>query len=615
MKRKPIFILLVVLGATCGGLAGFKYWDQRQRDAETMRVAQAIYDEQQRHRAEEKARSIDSTRLMEDYKARLPEADARRAVLLKQIAQTKSELIVFPPSAPMYRPNLDLTARIAIARQLAQMIEAETGVPVPDPAVVFEAYGAPRRTVPDLVPTRLLDSKVRWFITGYASHDGHGKMTIKLVKVPFKVERPPILPQFERSDIAISEELPPEAAFEPMAGEALRALGFKGAAIARVRVDAPSQLPLPPSPAGSDAGGQSPIEGLWMQHLIGVLHHSSNGLDPRPRERVFERTLAGLQSVAPESGDYRILKARSLIYTGRPLAALELFKAAAPTAEERALLSYVNGDLPAMKASVLQIERQIPRMIAECELLILRAHQADLSQDEQRHEAQRLASQAPKDWQPLFALHAAHQSLWTLPSPAQLKPLLDHAFAIEGYGVHDLVQGKAALGEAPYDDQMAVELMVSPLVHVSKWRAANAQALCCEQGTSGWVRFERTQYLDLLDALAAGEIAGHLDFLTHAQGRPEEALRLGELVDQAYFHGADTQILAARIEALQEFSYHDRERARGMQADEQMLELAKKVLSWDSAQSYATADAFASDAHTNHRGFVPPRCKASLRPV
>jgi hypothetical protein len=201
----------VLVSIAVGGAAGFTYWEQKQHLAERDRAEIDARAAVERRRAHEISRIIGTVRLAGDHAVPRQEVSERNAQLLQLVKQTKSQYVVFPPSAPMSRPSLDITARIAIARQLARMIEAETQTPVPDPALVYEAYGAPRRIMPENVPGYLMDSQIQWVITGIASHDADGRMMVQLVKLPVKAAPPPINPRFERSAIEISDELPPEA--------------------------------------------------------------------------------------------------------------------------------------------------------------------------------------------------------------------------------------------------------------------------------------------------------------------------------------------------------------------------------------------------------------------
>jgi len=194
-----------------------------------------------------------------------------------------------------------------------------------------------------------------------------------------------------------------------------------------------------------------------------------------------------------------------------------------------------------------------------------------------------------------------------MPAPAQLKQILDRDFPVQGYRFDDMVRGKEALGGSPTDEKTATEFMVSPLIHAAKWREGNAVALCCEQRSSGWRQFDRLQYLDLMEALAAGELAGHLQFRTQVQGKPEAALHEADLYDQVHFHGLDPQIMAARIHAIDsvEASAAGSGNTRALHA--QKVELAKKILSWQSAQTQATADAVFLDAQHGLRDAAQPR--------
>jgi len=142
---KRIAILLgVLVSIAVGGAAGFTYWEQKQQIAERDRAEIDARASVERRRADEISKVIGTVRLAADHAVPRQEVNQRNAQLLQLVKQTKSQYIVFPPSAPMSRPSLDVTARIAMARQLARMIEAETQTAVPDPALVYEAYGAPR---------------------------------------------------------------------------------------------------------------------------------------------------------------------------------------------------------------------------------------------------------------------------------------------------------------------------------------------------------------------------------------------------------------------------------------------------------------------------------------
>jgi hypothetical protein len=478
IKPKRIAILIGLLAAVGGGgLAGFTYWDQKQQIAERDRSEQEARAAMERKRADEMSKIIGTVRLAADHSVPRQEINQRSAQLMQLLMRTKAQYVVFPPSAPMSRPSLDLTARIAIARQLARMIEAETRTPVPDPALVFEAYGAPRRMMPEIVAGYLMESDIQWLVTGIATHDANGAMTIQLVKLPIKAAPPPTIPAFERNGIAISEEQLPEMAFRPLAAQALQALGFQGVPVALVKEEAPVRLSLAASPIEAEKQQQTALEGLWLQQMIGVLHHSLDYMDTRPRERIFERVLSGIADVSPESGDYPVLMARALLYLGRPTAARKALEGAPATPEGKALLAYLKSDLPALKSAVPAIERQIPRLIAECELIRLRADFRDLSQTALRVETERLVQSVPEGWQHLIGLFVAHQSEWTMPPPSRLKPILDRDFPVQGYRIDDIVRGKEALGESPADEKTAAELTLSALVHATKWRRQRWRAV------------------------------------------------------------------------------------------------------------------------------------------
>src|SRR5690349_6738360 len=153
VNPKRLAVLLAVLvSMTVGGLLGFTRWEEKQQLVERERALENARAAIERRHADELNRVIGGVRLAPDYAVPRPETDERTAQLLSLVNQTRSKYIVFPLSGLKSRPGLDLTARIAIARQLARMIEAESGIEVPDPALVFQAYGEPRRMLPEQIP-------------------------------------------------------------------------------------------------------------------------------------------------------------------------------------------------------------------------------------------------------------------------------------------------------------------------------------------------------------------------------------------------------------------------------------------------------------------------------
>ena len=123
VKPKRIAALLTVLIGMCGGgLVGFTYWEEKQQLAERDRAEQEARAAIERRHSDELSHILDTVRLVADHAVHRQEINPRNAQLLRLVTATRSKYIVFPPSALMARPNLDITARISIARQLARMI-------------------------------------------------------------------------------------------------------------------------------------------------------------------------------------------------------------------------------------------------------------------------------------------------------------------------------------------------------------------------------------------------------------------------------------------------------------------------------------------------------------
>ncbi|HYL17953.1 MAG TPA: hypothetical protein VEV20_04700, partial [Burkholderiales bacterium] len=108
----------------------------------------------------------------------------------------------------------------------------------------------------------------------------------------------------------------------------------------------------------------------------------------------------------------------------------------------------------------------------------------------------------------------------------------------------------------------------------------------------------------LLDAMANGELAGRVAFLSNIQGRPDAALAVADEIDAALYHGSNSQIMEHRMEALWQAPAGGSTPAHDAQIRQQSGELAKKVLSWDSAQSSATGYALEVDSRVGARAIT-----------
>ena len=544
----------VVLGALVAVAVAIPVW-RHVRQAEEQRTAQARLTAA---RAQSKKRFAQYKERLgaEQRKARAlvegpPERsewlEAGRQPYLDAVRASRASLVVVPPMDDPSLPGIDATARVTIARRLAARI-AVPGEPFVDPGLVFHALGEPRAMSFDEIRSKLSGAGIRELVTGSVSQDGKGNLRIVLVRRALRGDGSSSR-QWEKSGLHVDDASLPEDVVGSYLGEALPALGLRPAPSAPPPVErAPAALALSPSPLAALRASSDPVSAIWLQQLFALLAPDETYSDGRTRERIFERTLIALDRVDKHSADYAILRARALAYLGRRPAAAELLqKDRGASAEEQALLDYVQSNLTALKRDVRLIRRPLPRLMAELELYAMRSWFGDMDLDAGRREGKRVVGTVPAGWQPVVGYYLTGLNNWNLASAWPIKLLLDQDFAVPGYSAQDVLAAKTALGADPSDARTRVDLELAPLVHARKWRLLNEKRFCCAAGPSQWVRPEQTQYLDLLSERAGALAVARLQFLWETQGLKQEALDLATLYDDELFGEGNPQVEAQKL--------------------------------------------------------------------
>lgn len=510
-----------------------------------------------------------------------PWLEKERKLFNDAIGMAKPTVLVVPPTVPEGAPGIDISARITIGRQIARAIEADVGE-IPDPALVYRALGEPRAISVDELRQRFALGSAEWLVAGTAQHDGAGRMRVTLTKIRLYGRTEGAPPVFDRAGIEFSDARTPELQFAPLAAAAARALGYSGAQPPPPAAAKRAALALSKSPA-EVPDETNTLGGVWRQQLLGVLHTPYLHALPRPRERVFERTLAALIDSPRGAPDRAVLLARALAYLDRRQAALKVLAEGAGTPEEKALRAYLMSDLPGLTAAVAQLERPAARLVSQIELVTLRKFAGALSQQDMRSELDSIAASLPKGWRAAAAFHVLGMDLWTLPPAASVKPVLDLEFPVAGYSAEDLVRGKAALGTRSYDESTAAMLELSPLVHAQKWRAEHLKEVCCGTGSVSWGRYRREQYLDLLEADADRLATAKIAFLRDVQGDGTRAERLASLYDNVLFAGSHPGVIFQRLLLTHNVAgaAQDQRARLGIEA----FEHARRLLTWETAQS------------------------------
>lgn len=509
--------------------------------------------------------------------------EKERKAYADALALAAPRVVVVPPVVPEGAEGIDVTARITMGRLLARELEGEVG-DIPDPGLVFRMLGEPRSMTVAEIHRRLHGVNPEWLVTGTAQQDGPGKMRVTWSKIASRIPGSAEVPPAARAEAAIGfgSDSPPELQFAPHAAAAAQALGYAAASKA-LPIRGRGALALPEDPARGIPADEGTLAGVWMQQLLGALHVPYLHAFPRPQERAYERALAMLIALPKDAPDRAVLLARALAKLDRRAAALKVLAEGTGTPEEKALAAYLNSDLPALAAAVEQVKRPAARLVSQLELAALRFHFRRLSQGELKPLVASLSASIPRAWQPVVSAYVLGLDLWSLPSPANLKLVLDRSFPLAGYSAEDVVRGKIALGTGVYDAKTQAALDLSPLVHAQKWREANLPELCCRGGAGEALAYGPANFLDLLEADADRLAMARLEFLAEVQGRPEQALQLAMHYDEVLFAGEHPGVVHQRLMALGPQVGRVPPNQRGRIALE-AFEHARKILTWETVQ-------------------------------
>src|SRR5258706_392951 len=357
--KNPIALTAVATTALLLGVALEQSVLAQQPDAAQIQKMREEALERAKRQGEERKREQDAfwARAMPQVLAPAPASpwlEAEKRFYADLVALASAKVIVVPPTIPEGEPGIDLTSRITIARLLAAQIEADAG-PIPDPGLVYRAFGEARTLTHASVREQLNRSSAQWFIVGTVRRSGD-RLQVSFTQIPARAPGPtePV-PAFKIDNLEIGAE-PPELRVAHYIPDAAAALGYPSSP-ARAAITKPNPLALPESLAGSFPVDASTLGGVWMQQMLGVLQVPYFDTSSRPQERVFERTLAALIALPKAAPDRAVLLARALAYLDRREATLRALAEAPETPEKKALAAYLAADLPALQAALANVTR------------------------------------------------------------------------------------------------------------------------------------------------------------------------------------------------------------------------------------------------------------------
>ena len=514
------------------------------------------------------------------------EAEKKRFTAL--LAEAKPDVIVLPYQIPTGKSELgiDVSARMVMAFMTAQRLALAERTRVADVELAALATGEPRHMTRDEALAFARSVGASTLVYGLASHDGKGHLSVKIVRAGTQrgaEERT------AAADVAISDAQPPEVAFRKIVDGLMRDIGIAEPPVPRRFAVADDFFPEDPVKAATD--NDNAVAGLWIQHLIGALHTGSGF---RGEGRTYERALAGMEFVDPASADYRVLTARALVRLNRRPAALEAL-GTPRTAEERALLEYLNGNAPDLAAAIDRIKRPLPKLLARLDLAqVGRAY--DFKSGEIIEMAEEAAKGAPAGWRPAIVWNVMLMSPWHARSGAEMKQVLDVQFPVAGFTAEDLLRGKSVTGFAQ-NPRLAYEIEGSPIEHARRVLRERGAEWCCM--SAGW-QPRPFQYLLLLSSLTEVMLLHQVTHVSEMQGHPDRALMMADLLGETALQGSHPQLQHRTMSIIWNLMNKERSAENKAARAKRLYETAKQVRQWETADSETVVNAIYYEHNAAH---------------
>lgn len=460
---------------------------------------------------------------------------AEKAFYASVLSKGRFEVLLVPFQVQDLAFARDL--RSLMTAQLAMAIGEAGKIAIPDPYLVARALGDGERGF-DLEDVFRLANAIgaKRIVAGYVGHSHTQRHSMRVTLHVYErnagesftsaefAPRPGYHPQkLVASDrlksqhfdqLAFSNESTPVDVFEANLPRMLQFLGWDAAQPGTARPVSPSVAgALPKSPlAVVDQAADAARDAYFLQLMAALSPASAS----RVRERFIEKSMLAVLRMSPESPDYRVLKARALMYIGLRPAALHVLGTPV-TPEAKHLFALLNGNLPEVRSNRAAVPAGIKALLALVEESAIAArYRSNLKALEKELAALKLPGQV---W-PYLAQHAVTDlDDWSQHDNLALKVLLDRELPVEGFTAEALVGGARALGDASRVRGAAAR---SVLEHVRKHTERSAARACCPPLAP---RFTRGDFLDLVEGIGTDNLSRQARFLVEVQGSPESARR------------------------------------------------------------------------------------------
>ncbi len=399
-----------------------------------------------------------------------------KSIYQKLLSGEKFDVLVVPFQVQEYA--LDRPTRSLMAAELAMAVSSGLKMRMPDPFLVERALGeGERRLDQNEVYEFANQLGVKRIVWGYVGHNRNYQMSLRILsqerdaKGVLDLQTKPTSKSFE--NITFTDERPPIEVYQSMMPEILTAIGIDSPVLSspktQSRLDAAT---LPSSPLAMVAEKADPArDALYFQLLDDLTPDAAE----RTQERFAEKSYLAILGMAPDSPDYRVLKARTLMMLGLRPGALQVL-GEPKTIEEKELFAMLNGNLPDVEQYSSQIEPGVKKLMVIRDANYL----GNLYGVADKNKSVALVNSLDlpgKTWPFLFAREFSDLDSWAQFDNLNLKQLLDSDFPIKDYTAEGMIRGTATLGDVGKLQTLADLSVVN---HIRKLLEIDAAKWCCQ---------------------------------------------------------------------------------------------------------------------------------------
>ena len=440
--------------------------------------------------------------------------------------------------------GIDRTGRSLMTAELTYSLARLAQLRIPDPYLVARALGEGKRRFETAELLKFAyELGVDRVVSGFVGHDrqGHLKITIRLhTRHSGDVFYDSAFEQFDWQELPFSDTLLPAEVLRgllPEIVEKTRLAEWKptdrtqgGAELDLTSLGEPHTL--------AQQQYATVVEQAQALSLLAVLAPRGPA---RPPERIFERILVLLNESDGSTETARMIEARALFHLNRRPAALKQIEGI-ETARARGLRALLNGNLTTMAGIVAEVQSPLDRLLLSIEW-------NDLSFAYTGKPIggidKLIATTDSERWKVLIKRRFDEPDGWLNQDNSEIKRLLDKAYPVDGFSLQDLMTGQQVLGALAVD---RTKIALSPLRHIRKLLTNPANKACCQPSARD---AESWHYLNLLEALAASNLRGHVAKVLFVQGRVKAARRLLDSYDALYAGHPDFSLVRAQISLKQ----------------------------------------------------------------